>query len=184
MSSTNAQIDILKNLIDNSEKISFNSSNLTEFNVPYNSTSGLIYGNSMFISCTNLTTVKPFDTSNVIKMNSMFAGCTNLVNVIFENGVKTTTETVVMVSGKPYIIKEYEPKIKGVVAQVISTNKEYETAINISIGNQMQNIITDNTVDAEYLINYLKKTEGGRITFLPISICSWCSSFCSRPSLS
>ncbi len=32
-----------------------------------------------------------------------------------ENGVKTTTESVVMVQGKPYIIKEYSPKIKGVI---------------------------------------------------------------------
>lgn len=32
-----------------------------------------------------------------------------------ENGIKTTTESVVMVQGKPYVIKEYAPKIKGVI---------------------------------------------------------------------
>ncbi|MBO5926539.1 MAG: AAA family ATPase, partial [Clostridia bacterium] len=60
-------------------------------------------------------------------------------------------------------------KIKGVVASVISTDEKCETAIQTAIGGAMQNVITANTDDTEYLINYLKRTEGGRITFLPIT---------------
>jgi len=81
MSSTNAQINTLKNLLDNAKRVLFTLSNLSEFNVPYNSTSGLLSGDNMFSSCTSLTTTKPFDTSNMNKMNNMFIGCTNLVNV-------------------------------------------------------------------------------------------------------
>ena len=60
-------------------------------------------------------------------------------------------------------------KVKGVVASIVSTDKKYETAIQTAIGGAMQNVVTANTDDAEYLINYLKKTEGGRVTFLPVS---------------
>ncbi len=33
----------------------------------------------------------------------------------YENGVKKTTESVVMVNGKPYVLKTHNPKIVGVV---------------------------------------------------------------------
>ena len=60
-------------------------------------------------------------------------------------------------------------KVKGVVASIISCDKKYETAIQTAIGGAMQNIVTATTQDAEYLINFLKKTEGGRVTFLPLN---------------
>ncbi len=60
-------------------------------------------------------------------------------------------------------------KIKGVVASIISTEKNYEIAIQTAIGGAMQNVVTADTSDAEYLINYLKKTDGGRVTFLPVT---------------
>ncbi len=60
-------------------------------------------------------------------------------------------------------------KIKGVVASLVSTDKKYEVAIQTAIGGAMQNVVTANTEDAEYLINHLKRTEGGRVTFLPVT---------------
>ncbi len=60
-------------------------------------------------------------------------------------------------------------KVKGVVASLLSCDKKFETAIQTAIGGAMQNVVTANTEDAEYLINYLKRTEGGRVTFLPVS---------------
>ena len=60
-------------------------------------------------------------------------------------------------------------KVKGVVASIISCDKKFETAIQTAIGGAMQNIVTATTSDAEYLINFLKKTEGGRVTFLPLN---------------
>lgn len=60
-------------------------------------------------------------------------------------------------------------RVKGVIASIISTEKAYETAIQTAIGGAMQNVVTATPDDAEYLINYLKKTEGGRVTFLPVS---------------
>ncbi len=65
--------------------------------------------------------------------------------------------------------KAVSEKIKGVVASVLSTDKEYETAIQNAIGGAMQNVVVDNPKDAEFLINYLKQNEIHSITFLPIT---------------
>ncbi len=64
---------------------------------------------------------------------------------------------------------ELKKRIKGVVASIISTDKKYETAIETAIGGALQNIVTDNPSDAEYVINYLKRTDGGRVTILPVT---------------
>lgn len=60
-------------------------------------------------------------------------------------------------------------KILGVVAQLIKVEPKFETAIEMSLGNAMQNIVVENEDDAKYLIAYLKKMRYGRVTFLPIS---------------
>lgn len=60
-------------------------------------------------------------------------------------------------------------RIKGVVATIIKTDKKYEVAIETSLGNAVQHIVTDSPEDAKYLIEYLKRSEGGRVTFLPVT---------------
>lgn len=60
-------------------------------------------------------------------------------------------------------------KIKGVVAGIIKTDQNYEIAIETALGNAVQNIVTATPEDAQYLIEYLKRNEGGRVTFLPVS---------------
>ena len=64
---------------------------------------------------------------------------------------------------------EVAKRIKGVVANVIKTDAKYETAIEVSLGGTVQNVITASPDDAQYLIQFLKRTEGGRVTFLPVS---------------
>lgn len=59
--------------------------------------------------------------------------------------------------------------IKDIVAQVVKTDKKYEVAIETSIGNAIQHVITETPEDAQYVIEYLKKAEAGRVTFLPIT---------------
>ncbi len=60
-------------------------------------------------------------------------------------------------------------KIKGVVASIIKTDKKYEIAIETALGNAVQNVVTATPEDAQYLIEYLKRSEGGRVTFLPVT---------------
>ena len=57
----------------------------------------------------------------------------------------------------------------GILANLISTQKEYETAIEMSLGSNIQNIVTENENDAKKLINFLRNNKLGRASFLPIS---------------
>ena len=59
--------------------------------------------------------------------------------------------------------------VYGALANLISTNKEYETAIEMCLGATMQNIVTQEENDAKRLIEYLRKNNLGRASFLPIS---------------
>ena len=59
--------------------------------------------------------------------------------------------------------------IHGTVGSLIKTNEEYAIAIETALGHAMQNIIVDTEDDGKAAINYLKRRDGGRATFLPIS---------------
>lgn len=62
--------------------------------------------------------------------------------------------------------------IVGVVADIIKTKKQYETAIETALGGTIQNIVTDNEETAKGLIAFLKQNKFGRATFLPLSAIS------------
>ena len=60
-------------------------------------------------------------------------------------------------------------RIHGVVAELISVPKEYEAAIEMSLGSALQNIIVSDEQDAKAVINYLREHDYGRATLLPVS---------------
>lgn len=60
--------------------------------------------------------------------------------------------------------------IKGAIAELISTNKQYETAIEIALGAATQQIVVQNDENARKAINFLKQQRLGRATFLPMNI--------------
>lgn len=57
-----------------------------------------------------------------------------------------------------------------VLGEILSTNKGYETAVEISLGAAISNIITKDEFIAKKMISYLKENKLGRATFLPLSI--------------
>lgn len=57
----------------------------------------------------------------------------------------------------------------GVVADLIRTDKKYETAIETALGGTIQNIVTEDEATAKQMIEFLKKNRYGRATFLPLS---------------
>ena len=59
--------------------------------------------------------------------------------------------------------------LRGALADVVSTEQKYETAIETAFGGAMQNVVTPTADDAKYLIEYLKRTGGGIVTFLPVA---------------
>lgn len=68
--------------------------------------------------------------------------------------------------------KDRNKGIVGVVADIIKTKKQYETAIETALGGSIQNIVTDNEETAKGLISFLKQNKFGRATFLPLSAIS------------
>jgi len=63
---------------------------------------------------------------------------------------------------------EVAKHLRGALADIVSTEQKYETAIETAFGGAMQNIVTPTADDARYLIEYLKRTNGGIVTFLPV----------------
>lgn len=65
--------------------------------------------------------------------------------------------------------REKEKGIIGVVADIITVEKKYETAIEIALGGNIQNIVTENEDIAKRMIAFLKENRFGRATFLPLT---------------
>ncbi|MBQ8657593.1 MAG: chromosome segregation protein SMC [Clostridia bacterium] len=63
---------------------------------------------------------------------------------------------------------EVAKHLRGALADIVTTEQKYETAIETAFGGAMQNIVTPTADDARYLIEYLKRTNGGIVTFLPV----------------
>lgn len=59
--------------------------------------------------------------------------------------------------------------VKGVLAELITTPKKYEKAIEVALGSSIQNIVIDTQDNAKRIINHLKARNLGRVTFLPMS---------------
>ncbi len=59
-----------------------------------------------------------------------------------------------------------------VVANVIETGPEQETAISVLLGNRMQDVIVDDSVTAKRIITFLKESKIGRATILPLDMIS------------
>ena len=66
-------------------------------------------------------------------------------------------------------LKDSNPSILGVIADIVKVEKQYETAIETALGGTIQNIVTDKESTAKELIGYLKQNKLGRATFLPLN---------------
>ncbi len=65
--------------------------------------------------------------------------------------------------------KNKEKGLLGVVADLIQTDKQYETAIETALGGSIQNIVTEDEDTAKRMIAFLKQGRYGRATFLPLT---------------
>ena len=66
-------------------------------------------------------------------------------------------------------IKDLGKGMHGVLANIIEVPDELETAIEMCLGASLQNIVTETEEDAKKLVDYLRKNNLGRASFLPIS---------------
>ncbi len=58
--------------------------------------------------------------------------------------------------------------IVGTVAQLLQVPAEYEVAIEVALGGHLQDVVVDSWSDAETAIAFLRESERGRATFLPL----------------
>ena len=66
-------------------------------------------------------------------------------------------------------IKELGKGMNGALAELIEVPEEYQTAIEMTLGASLQNIVTENEDDAKRLVEHLRKNNLGRASFLPIT---------------
>ena len=60
--------------------------------------------------------------------------------------------------------------VHGPVSRLIRTEDRYTVAVEIALGAAMQQIVVDSEQDGKAAISFLKRTGGGRATFLPLSV--------------
>lgn len=66
-------------------------------------------------------------------------------------------------------IPTLQKRIIGVVAELLRVPKEYEVAVEMSLGSALQNIVTPDERDAKLVIEHLRAKQYGRATMLPVS---------------
>ena len=64
---------------------------------------------------------------------------------------------------------KYNKGMNGVLANLLTVPKEYQTAIEMALGGSIQNIVTDTEEEAKNFVEYLRENKLGRASFLPIS---------------
>ena len=60
--------------------------------------------------------------------------------------------------------------VHGPVSKLIRTDDSYTVAVEIALGAAMQQVVVGTEQDAKAAISFLKRTGGGRATFLPLSV--------------
>ncbi|MGM7701141.1 chromosome segregation protein SMC [Pseudalkalibacillus sp. Hm43] len=71
------------------------------------------------------------------------------------------------------ILKERRKRLKGIegaVAELVTVEKEQETALETALGAATQNVVVDSEENARAAITFLKQKRLGRATFLPMSV--------------
>ena len=66
-------------------------------------------------------------------------------------------------------VKELGKGMYGVLSNIIEVPENLETAIEMCLGASLQNIVTETEEDAKRLVEYLRKNNLGRASFLPIT---------------
>ncbi len=60
-------------------------------------------------------------------------------------------------------------KVRGPLSQLITVPREYETAMDMALGNAQQDVVTEDEETAKEMIEYLRENRLGRATFLPMT---------------
>ena len=106
----------------------------------------------------------------VSKINSI-----NKDILVLNNKIDILNENINSDSKLPYSVRNVISNIRlkgihGVLSKLIEVPEKYTTAIDVSLGAQLNVIVVDDEKKAKAAIEYLKENKLGRATFFPISI--------------
>lgn len=73
-----------------------------------------------------------------------------------------------MASGVRAVLQAGLPGIRGVVGTLLRSPQELERAVETALGGAQQNVVAATWDDAQHAIDYLKRGQRGRCTFLPL----------------
>jgi len=59
--------------------------------------------------------------------------------------------------------------IHGTLSELITVEDEYAIAVETALGQSLQNIVVESDENGKAAVNYLKRCDGGRATFMPLS---------------
>lgn len=192
ISETNNSISLLNKEILNKEELGLNGANTLktlEGNISINLATIIGLRKNIEETQKERENLRNIIIENKKRLSSLIGDITKKENIIREISKNINT-----LEGKLTTLKDLEKSYEGyqlsvkrlmeriengqiaygkgtkVLGEVFSVNKEYETAIEISLGGAISNIITDDENTAKLLIEYLKKNSLGRATFLPLNI--------------
>lgn len=97
--------------------------------------------------------------------------------ILQENKIRTRKHTIEEMEanyegynfGVKFIMRSQAKGIEGVVAELMKVPEGLETALETALGGALQNIVCTTDKDAKDAIELLKRNNGGRLTFLPMS---------------
>lgn len=110
--------------------------------------------------------------SAILDQEKEFNGHINMLHSRFKVLTSMQEEYEGFTKGIKHIFKSnsfWRPDIYGAVAQLVNVSDTYVTAIEIALGGALQHIVTKDDQVAKYAIEFLKKQNLGRATFLPLN---------------
>lgn len=70
--------------------------------------------------------------------------------------------------GVKYVLQKKYPGVVDVVANLVNVAPKYELAIEVLLGNKLQNVVISEIDYAKKIIDDLKNSKEGRVTFIPL----------------
>ena len=112
-----------------------------------------------------------------IKKSNLYGSVENLEksSIYLKNKIEITKNNILNKDFYPKSVRAVltNASLKGIVdtiGNLINVDDEYNKAYNASMGNAINNIVTDNFDSAKNAIEYLKNNKLGKVTFFPLDI--------------
>ena len=158
--------EILDSIHESMARADWLSDELTEQKKQLDSNTNVINGCRMKLS--NRESIVASLTAEAASVDTERINIENRIAILSEmenefEGYTKSVKEILRAAGKGVL-----KGIRGTVADLLSVEEEYSIAIETALGAASQFLVTDRQNDAKSAIEFLKRTEAGRATFLPL----------------